>query len=1627
MPYSYRNPLSRASRHPDHRPKTPPQYRNETVSTGSRQHVRPSFPETFLDDYTPIDRHNNSHGDTQDGHFVDEEERDPHDLSLNPALGVRSSVVDNMLLSLDQFSASNAADCSFDDSLPYDSPHQQQENFSAYSAYHHHSNSNSNNDHNITGSANGRNTGGNGTRTNNHYHSGGENTRYRSHTLSSSVSSDVETYTQHGSHSEGHRLQNHHRSNSRGYRSNSNLNKQPTIRHVDGGSEGERSSYRSKVYDSQRAIGSNHRSQGRTTPRFVRRESTGSASSSVDLNEMLATTSIYGTRRSASFDYGSTLPSRANGRDTSFGHRDTMMQYDDMNAAPTPTVLLGPRKEFAPPALPDHASNVHSSTPPDTASRTPTLAHKNSTRSARSMYSRKNKSDTLGTSTIRGRSDEYNKYFGDSQDQIPPVPALNQASAPSPTIARSKQPLPTNFPVESLNTPPSKERQGFFRRVFGSSRQSSPSQQSDLSPHSTRDNESDPSKHDNASNQPRPYRPSRLPSDPSTVTNSSCAARENPPMVTKKPSSFFRRRKKSVVENTPPPMLPLSNLSSTDVSKPESQGPEKLRISTATDSIRTDSLSKAMKPYLSDMDSPKHSPKNSPRESPKPSSRGGRKSRDRHETDESDMGSPRKREKPRIKEAEIESAKKLQKLGYLPSSKSRRTTGASKTKSSSRSHSRATNYDGSFLADSSGNEGLSSRQSGDKQSRRPQTSPDPPAQQSDHSTPGPKHDAVLSDRVNGGKSQSGDPNSSSLLEPAPSSAHSKNNQQTSAPASPRSMQFEPTPSRRKQSGLHIDTSGKTIITTEKDKSPRISTSTSITSNYHTAQSTPVPSSDENLAWGSTAMAPLQGSADAAGDGLDENTPSPEERQQAQKIFDNNDEELAAGKYTAAWLGTPDRAMLRKAYMDLFDWSDMNILSSLRSLCTKIALKGEAQQVDRVLDAFSCRWCECNPNHGFKATDVVHTISYSLLLLNTDLHLADIDQKMTKPQFIKNTMPTIQRVVIEAAPEAFSTAQPSKPQTKQIAESEKTGHAKPSPVPPLEKQPSHSPTAAEKSDEPPTIDIPIIEHPNLPPPRLSSRASFLDTGHGMQSLAGPLVSTPFNGTMKAWEAQIETVLKDYYISIHKQKLPLRGVTTGSDEHISAPGGFLTLTHNMLRRTPSTISRTGAGETYRGRGAENRLNAARWSSKARSRPRLYPPSAMGSSRTSLDDQSFVWSPSGSSTWSKNSLGKTLTSMSVDSLGSEYPRGDYQQSIGFANALSHAIIREDSTHSIAASEDPARVAMVLEDESLELAGAPWAKEGSLKHKHHLDSIDKRAKDRNWNETFAVIQRGWMRLFSFNSNNKSSRLRPKQRQNGGIVVGGGNWMENADETWKFLLRHTIASALPAPGYSKSRPHVWALSLPTGAVHLFQVGTADIVKEFVSTANYWSARLSKGPLFGAVSNIEYGWSDAVINNAVSSIDDSNLPSSAPSSSGSAHLPRPSLQSSIRSSIDQQSVRPRLPADRIMLSDWRPPQQSMMASTSEAEQLETLRSYVKHVEQELQRHNELRPALMLAFTPKHANYSKALHNWERKSSYLLREIVKFRTYIDSLVWAETMRQRIYQADAAKGKVLNTASEDPVEA
>jgi len=642
-----------------------------------------------------------------------------------------------------------------------------------------------------------------------------------------------------------------------------------------------------------------------------------------------------------------------------------------------------------------------------------------------------------------------------------------------------------------------------------------------------------------------------------------------------------------------------------------------------------------------------------------------------------------------------------------------------------------------------------------------------------------------------------------------------------------------------------------------------------------------------------------------------------------------------------------------------------------------------------------------------------------MLLNTDLHLADIENKMTRSQFIKNTMTTIIQAALDSAPNAFD---------RRSIVPGKDGLLHPSEV-----------------EIRPSTDQPTKQNwrASFLPPRSESQMGHYGDSGGDVDVCGPLVKAPFEGTMKAWESQMEIVLKDIYASIRDERLPLFGAEQPQTPQAQSQSQSTLSVMSMLKRSPSVLSKAPSeGQaSVRGRINDPKHNTTgRFSSKSRSRPRI--PGGLSSSRTSFEDGNSIWSPTMSSaTWSRYSLGRTQTSVSMGSFDSGMPGGDYQQSIGFANALSQAIIREDfpmggSSQSVI-SDETGNV-QLLEDETLELCGAPWMKEGMVTHKHHLDAVDKKARERHWNEVFAVIQKGTMSLFSFSAKSVRQKNRKGSKQ-AGAVVGGGNWQDNATSVGTFSLRQTLATELPAPGYSPTRPHVWALSLPTGAVHLFQVGTPEIGKEFVVTVNYWSARMSTHPLVGGISNIEYGWSDAIINTSlITDVAESVMPprpgsAAAGRSSMHSHSRQHSRQSSLRSSFDVGATsRAKLPGDKVTITEWSPPAQSMRPSTcGEAEQLETLMSYVKSIEEDLQRHNQMRSPMLLTFTPRGHNSAKAMANWERKSSYLLREIVKFRTYVDGLQQAQRRRAEIYAERenarrAARGEDLYDSEEDTSE-
>lgn len=109
----------------------------------------------------------------------------------------------------------------------------------------------------------------------------------------------------------------------------------------------------------------------------------------------------------------------------------------------------------------------------------------------------------------------------------------------------------------------------------------------------------------------------------------------------------------------------------------------------------------------------------------------------------------------------------------------------------------------------------------------------------------------------------------------------------------------------------------------------------------------------------------------------------------------------------------------------------------RRLCGKLYLKAETQQVDRILEQFSRQYWDCNPDSIYGSAsssfescssfvityfvDIVHAVSYSLLLLNTDLHIAELSTHMSKSQFVRNTMAAIQT---QLQPNSASSLSPS---------------------------------------------------------------------------------------------------------------------------------------------------------------------------------------------------------------------------------------------------------------------------------------------------------------------------------------------------------------------------------------------------------------------------------------------------------------------------------------------------------------------------------------------------------------------------------------------------------------------------
>ncbi|CAH1782555.1 unnamed protein product [Owenia fusiformis] len=93
------------------------------------------------------------------------------------------------------------------------------------------------------------------------------------------------------------------------------------------------------------------------------------------------------------------------------------------------------------------------------------------------------------------------------------------------------------------------------------------------------------------------------------------------------------------------------------------------------------------------------------------------------------------------------------------------------------------------------------------------------------------------------------------------------------------------------------------------------------------------------------------------------------------------------------------------FVDEIDLSGLSIDVALRKFQTFFRMPGEAQKIERLMDAFAHRYCICNSDtvKNFHSADTVFLLAFAIIMLNTDLHNSSIKQerKMKVHEFIKN--------------------------------------------------------------------------------------------------------------------------------------------------------------------------------------------------------------------------------------------------------------------------------------------------------------------------------------------------------------------------------------------------------------------------------------------------------------------------------------------------------------------------------------------------------------------------------------------------------------------------------------------------
>ncbi|XP_024251771.1 cytohesin-1 isoform X2 [Oncorhynchus tshawytscha] len=87
----------------------------------------------------------------------------------------------------------------------------------------------------------------------------------------------------------------------------------------------------------------------------------------------------------------------------------------------------------------------------------------------------------------------------------------------------------------------------------------------------------------------------------------------------------------------------------------------------------------------------------------------------------------------------------------------------------------------------------------------------------------------------------------------------------------------------------------------------------------------------------------------------------------------------------------------QAFVELHEFTDLNLVQALRQFLWSFRLPGEAQKIDRMMEAFAQRYCHCNPG-VFQHSDTCYVLSFAVIMLNTSLHNPNVKDKPSHQRF-----------------------------------------------------------------------------------------------------------------------------------------------------------------------------------------------------------------------------------------------------------------------------------------------------------------------------------------------------------------------------------------------------------------------------------------------------------------------------------------------------------------------------------------------------------------------------------------------------------------------------------------------------